>query len=627
MKNHTLLHNHLTFPSANKTVTFVDILRQRASHQPEEIVYTFLLDGETESDWLTYQVLDRQARAIAATLQSYQTMGERALLLYPPGLEFVAAFFGCLYAGVVAVPVYPPRRNKKNTRLEAIIVDARATIVLTTASLLTTIQEALPLVNRHCIATDDLPNDVASAWQEPKINSQSLAFLQYTSGSTGIPKGVMVSHGNLVHNSTLIHQLFGHNPQSRGVIWLPLYHDMGLIGGVLQPLYEGVPVTLISPISFLKKPLRWLQAISRYQATTSGGPDFAYDLACRRISPEQLSSLDLSSWEVTFSGAEPIRAQTLERFANYFSPCGFRREAFYPCYGMAETTLIVSGGLKTEPPIIRPLKAGELEKNRVVSATEEEENIRFIVGCGRSWLNQKIVIVDPESLTLCEPDQVGEIWVSGASVAQGYWQQPEQTKQTFHNYLADTGEGPFLRTGDLGFLQDGELFITGRLKDLIIIQGRNHYPQDIEITVEQSHPSLRPSGGAAFTIEFAEQEKLVIAHEVERSSLRKLNSNEVIGAIRQAIAEEHNLQVYAVLLLKIGGIPQTSSGKVQRRACRERFLSGSLDVVADWSANPRNTVKFLHLEAEVESLFSQLQTSQQQGSLPELEITELESHN
>lgn len=610
MKNHTLLHNHLTFPSANKTVTFVDILRERASHQPEEIVYTFLLDGETESDWLTYQVLDRQARAIAATLQSYQTMGERALLLYPPGLEFVAAFFGCLYAGVVAVPVYPPRRDKKNTRLEAIIVDARATIVLTTASLLTTIQEALPLVNRHCIATDDLPNDVASAWQEPKINSQSLAFLQYTSGSTGIPKGVMVSHGNLVHNSTLIHQLFGHNPQSRGVIWLPLYHDMGLIGGVLQPLYEGVPVTLMSPISFLKKPLRWLQAISRYQATTSGGPDFAYDLACRRISPEQLSSLDLSSWEVAFSGAEPIRAQTLERFANYFSPCGFRREAFYPCYGMAETTLIVSGGLKTEPPIIRPLKAGELEKNHVVSATEEEESIRFIVGCGRSWLNQKIVIVDPESLTLCEPDQVGEIWVSGASVAQGYWQQPEQTKQTFHNYLADAGEGPFLRTGDLGFLQDGELFITGRLKDLIIIQGRNHYPQDIEITVEQSHPSLRPSGGAAFTIEFAEQEKLVIAHEVERIALRKLNPNEVIRAIRQAIAEEHNLQVYAVLLLKIGGIPQTSSGKVQRRACRERFLSGSLDVVADWSANPRNTVKFRYLEAEVESLFSQLQTSQ-----------------
>lgn len=600
--------------------TFVEILRKRALHQSEEIVYTFLSDGETASDCLTYQALDKRAQAIAATLQSYQTTGERALLLYPPGLEFVAAFFGCLYAGVVAVPVYPPRRNQKNTRLEAIIGDAGATIVLTTASLLTSIQKALPLVNRHCIATDDLPNDVASAWQEPTINSESLAFLQYTSGSTGMPKGVMVSHGNLIHNSTLIYQLFGHNPQSRGVIWLPLYHDMGLIGGVLQPLYGGFPVTLMSPISFLKKPLRWLQAISRYQATTSGGPDFAYDLACRRISPEQRASLDLSSWEVAFSGAEPIRAQTLERFANYFSPCGFRREAFYPCYGMAETTLIVSGGLKTEPPIVCPIKAGELEKKRVVSATEEEKNIRSIVGCGRSWLNQKIVIVDPESLTLCEPCQVGEIWVSSDSVAQGYWKQPEQTKQTFHGYLRDRDEGPFLRTGDLGFLQDGELFITGRIKDLMIIQGRNHYPQDIEITVEESHPSLRPNSGAAFTIEFAEQEKLVIAHEVERSYLRKLNSNEVIGAIRRAVAEEHDLQVYAVLLLKIGGIPKTSSGKIQRRACREKFLDGSLDIVADWSANPRNTAKFVHLEAEVESLLSQLPTSQQQESLPELKI-------
>jgi acyl-CoA synthetase (AMP-forming)/AMP-acid ligase II len=614
---------HLTFSSTNNDVTFIDVLRERALHQPEEIAYTFLLDGDTESDCLTYQSLERQARVIAATLQSYQAIGERALLLYPPGLEFIAAFFGCLYAGVVAVPAYPPRRNQKRTRLEPIIADAEATLVLTTASLLPTIREVLPLINRHCIATDDLSNDIASAWKEPIINSQSLAFLQYTSGSTGIPKGVMVSHGNLVHNSTLIYQLFGHSPQSRGVIWLPLYHDMGLVGGVLQPLYGGFPVTLMSPISFLKKPLRWLQAISRYQATTSGGPDFAYDLACRRISPEQRSSLDLSSWEVAFSGAEPIRAQTLEQFATYFSHCGFRREVSYPCYGMAETTLIVSGGLKTEPPIIRHLKAVELEKNRVVSASKEEENTRSIVGCGRSWLNQKIVIVDPESLTLCKPNQVGEIWVSGASVALGYWQHQEQTKLTFNSYLADTGEGPFLRTGDLGFCQDGELFITGRIKDLMIIQSRNHYPQDIEMTVEQSHPALRPSSGAAFSIVFAEQEKLVVTHEIERSYLRNLNLNEVIGAIRRAVAEEHDLQVYTVLLLKIGGIPKTSSGKVQRRACRERFLAGSLDVVADWSANPRNTAKFQHLEAEVETMFGILQASQHQESLPELEINQI----
>jgi acyl-CoA synthetase (AMP-forming)/AMP-acid ligase II len=609
------------------SLTLLDLLQSRAKSQSNKEAYIFLLDGEKQESCLTYGELDLKARSIAAWLQSHVSAGERALLLYPSGLEFIAAFFGCLYAGIIAVPTYPPGRNQKMSRLKAILGDSEAKVALTTTAELAKIEGRLSqkpkLAALHWLATDNIASDLALNWQEPKVSEDTLAFLQYTSGSTGNPKGVMVSHGNLLHNSHLIHNCFDHSPNSQGVIWLPPYHDMGLIGGVLQPLYGGFPVTLMSPISFLKKPLRWLQAISRYQATTSGGPDFAYDLACRRITPEQCSSLDLGSWEVAFSGAEPIRAQTLERFANYFSPCGFRREAFYPCYGMAETTLIISGGLKTEPPIVRYLKAGELEKNRVVSATEEEEGIRSIVGCGQSWLNQKIVIVDPQSLTVCEPDQVGEVWVSGLSVAQGYWQQPEQTKQTFHSYLADTGEGPFLRTGDLGFLQDGELFITGRIKDLMIIQGRNHYPQDIEITVEQSHSSLRPSSGAAFTIEFAEQEKLVIAHEVERSYLRQLNPNEVIGAIRRAVAEQHDLQAYAVLLLKIGGIPKTSSGKVQRRACRERFLSGSLDLVADWSADPRSTAKFRHLEAEVESLFCQLQTGKQQKNWPKLEINQI----
>ena len=333
------MFNHSTISSANEIVTFVDILRQRASSQSEEIVYSFLLDGERQSDYLTYQALDRRARAIAATLQSYQTMGERALLLYPPGLEFIAAFFSCLYAGVVAVPVYPPRRNQKNSRLEAIMSDAGATVILTTTSQLTTIQEALPLVNQHCMATDDLPDDLASAWQEPKLDRQSLAFLQYTSGSTGTPKGVMVNHNNLVHNSSLIYQLLGHNSQSRVVSWLPAYHDMGLIGGILQPIYGGFPVFLMSPVSFLQKPLRWLEAISRYRATSSGGPDFAYNLASRQVTPEQIASLDLSSWEVAFTGAEPIRAQTLDHFSQTFAAAGFRRQAFYPCYGMAENYL------------------------------------------------------------------------------------------------------------------------------------------------------------------------------------------------------------------------------------------------------------------------------------------------
>lgn len=622
--------------------TLIDLLGYRGQNQSDQTAYIFLQDGETEADRVTYQELDRQARAIASQLQSLDARGSRALLLYSPGLEFIAAFFGCLYAGVVAVPAYPPRRNQNMSRLQAIVADAEATVALTTTSLLGNIEgrfaENPELSDLRWLTTDNIASDLAQAWQEPKVSSDTLAFLQYTSGSTGTPKGVMVSHGNLLHNLTLIHQCFDHTPNSQGVIWLPPYHDMGLIGGVLQPLYGGFPVTLMSPVDFLQKPFRWLQAISRYKATTSGGPNFAYELCVSKIKPEQQATLDLSSWEVAFTGAEPVRAQTLDRFAATFEPYGFRREAFLPCYGMAETTLIVSGGLKTALPIVRQVEGAALEQNRVVTATREQEGTRAIVGCGHSWLDQKILIVDPELLTPCPANQVGEIWVSGPSVAQGYWNRADETKQTFHAYLADIdvsvqgfapensavaaqelavsmqGEssavgrsrGPFLRTGDLGFLQDGELFITGRIKDLMIIRGQNHYPQDIELTVEKSHLSLRPSCGAAFSVEVKGQERLVVVQEVERSYLRKLNVNEVAENIRRAVAAEHGLQVYAMVLVKTGSILKTSSGKVQRHACRAGFLSGSLNVVEDWSEQPQGKAKFLHLQAEIESVLQKL---------------------
>jgi acyl-CoA synthetase (AMP-forming)/AMP-acid ligase II len=611
-----------------KFSTLVDLLGYRAQNQSDQTAYTFLEDGETEAGRLTYKELDRQARAIALRLQSLDATGSRALLLYPPGLEFIAAFFGCLYAGVVAVPAYPPRRNQNMTRLQAILTDAQATVALTTTSLLGNIEqrfaESPELADLRWLATDNIASDLAQAWQEPEVSSDTLAFIQYTSGSTGTPKGVMVSHGNLLHNSAAINECFADTPNSRGVSWLPPYHDMGLIGGVLQPLYVGAPMILMPPVAFMQKPLRWLQAISRFKATNSGGPNFAYDLCLRKITPEQLASLDLSSWEVAFTGAEPVRAETLEQFAATFESCGFRREAFHPCYGMAETTLIVSGGLKTVPPIIRQVDGAALEQNRVVAA-RGKEGTRTIVGCGQSLLDQKILIVDPESLTPCPDNQVGEIWVSGPSVAQGYWNRPEQTQEIFHAYLADTGDsaaaetqgesnaagqspGPFLRTGDLGFLQDGELFITGRIKDLMIIRGQNHYPQDIELTVEKSHPALRPGCGAAFTVEVKRQERLVIVQEVERSYLRKLNVNEVVGNIRASVAAEHALQVYATVLVKTGSIPKTSSGKIQRHACRSGFLNGSLNIVEDWSENPQGKAKFLHLQAEVESMLQKLST-------------------
>jgi acyl-CoA synthetase (AMP-forming)/AMP-acid ligase II/acyl carrier protein len=576
-------------------MTIIDILRHKSLHHPNKSAYIFLANGETEQVNLTYQELDRQSRVIAAQLQSLDATGKRVLLLYPPSLEFIIAFFGCLYAGVVAVPAYPPQHNQKRSRLQAIVASSQATLILTTTSNLAKIKSHSIDNTLDCLTTDNLVSNLASDWQEPAVSSETLAFLQYTSGSTSTPKGVMINHGNLLHNLASIHKCFAHTPKSKGVIWLPPYHDMGLIGGILQPLYAGFPVTLMSPVDFLQKPLRWLQAISRYKATTSGGPNFAYELCVRKIKPEDRANLDLSSWKVAFTGAEPVRAETLERFASAFEPCGFRWEAFYPCYGMAETTLIVSGGLKTSSPVFHQIRAAALEQNRVVAAVNEQEDIRTIVGCGQTWSDQKIVIVDPESLTMCPTGKVGEIWVSGSSVAQGYWNKHEETKQTFHAYLADTCEGPFLRTGDLGFLLDGELFVTGRLKDMIIIRGHNYYPQDVELTVEESHPALRSSYGAAFAVEANGSERLVVVQEVERSYLRDLNVDEVVEDIHQAVSEQHGLRVYAVVLVKTGSIPKTSSNKVQRYACRNGFLTGSLNVVGDWSEDIQRETNFLHL--------------------------------
>ncbi len=580
--------------SATQYSSLVQLLRHRAEHHPDRVAYTFLADGETETASLTYGMLDRQARAIAALLQSCCVPGEHALLLYPSGLEFIAAFFGCLYAQVLAVPVYPPRQHHRLSRLEAIASNAQATVVLTTTSLLADRQsrnsEPLLLASLKWRSTDDIDLHWALEWREPNLSNSTLAFLQYTSGSTGVPKGVMVSHGNLLHNSALIHRCFEHTPNSRALVWLPLYHDMGLIGGVIQPLYGGFPSMLIPPEVFIKKPSCWLQSISRYRVTSSGGPNLGFELCLIRITPEQRASLDLSCWDVAFTGAEPIRKNTLERFSEIFKPCGFRPESFYPCYGMAEATLLISGGVKAHPPIIYPAQGEALAENRAVFAPAELPGIKHIVGCGRSWLDRTMIIVNPDSLIPCSPSQVGEIWISSPSVAQGYWNQPSETEKIFRAYLADTGEGPFLRTGDLGFISEGELFVTGRLKDLIIILGRNYYPQDIELTVEQSHPALRPGGGAAFSVEVENREKLVVVQEVERSYLRKLNGAEAIAAIRHAITEGHGLPIHAVLLLKTASLPKTSSGKVKRSACKTMFLNMSLDVVSEWKAITRANI-------------------------------------
>ena len=565
--------------------TIVDLVRHRATRQPDEIAFTFLSDGEDEQVDITNAELDRRARTIGAWLESHGLTGSRALLLYPAGLDFVAAFLGCLYAGVVAVPVYPPRRNRSLGRIQSIANDAGASVALTTEAVLQRVEPLIgdtpDLKKLLWLATCHAPEGIDERWKAPDVDADTLAFLQYTSGSTGSPKGVMLTHANLLHNSALIAHAFEHTRTSLGVFWLPSYHDMGLIGGIVQPLYVGRPNVLMSPMSFLTRPLRWLSAISRFGATTSGGPNFAYDLCVRKISPEERDTLDLSTWTVAFNGAEPVRAATLERFAEYFAPCGFRREAFYPCFGLAEATLIVSGGFVGRPPVVRSLDATALNAAEVVDADPDTETVRQLVGCGESLSDQQIVIADPETMTLASRGKVGEIWVRGSSVAQGYWQKPEASEATFRAFLQDTGEGPFLRTGDLGFLDDGQLFVTGRIKDLIILHGVNIYPQDIEFTVQQSHPRLRTDCGAAFCVGREHCEQLVVVQEVDRRKQGDLE--ELFDVIRRSVSAEHEIAIDVIVLIKAGSVPKTSSGKIQRYACREAYLAGKLDEVARWS--------------------------------------------
>lgn len=561
-----------------KERTLVEILRTRAEIQPDQRAYTFLVDGEREEVHLTYGELDQKARAIAAQLQEMTTSGDRALLLYPPGLDFIAGFFGCLYAGVAAVPTYPPRRNRENARLQAVAQDAQPQVILAHGGFQTLAgnDTASPLTNLPWLFADANVN-AADRWREPAISAETLAFLQYTSGSTGDPKGVMISHGNLLYNEEMIRHGFGHDEQTLVVGWLPLFHDMGLIGNMLQPMYLGIPCILMAPEAFIHRPMRWLQAITHYNATTSGAPNFAYDLCVQLSSLEDRENLDLSSWDVAYCGAEPVRAETIDRFVETFSPHGFRREAFYPCYGMAESTLFISGGLKKEPPIYQTLNAST---NGIDEELVSTTLSKTVVGCGRSWLEQNLRIVDPESLIPCTAGQTGEVWTAGPHIAQGYWNRPDETEETFHACLADSGEGPFLRTGDLGFMQDGELFVTGRIKDLIIIRGRNHYPQDIELTVEQCHATLQPHSGAAFAVDVDGEERLVVVQEVKRTARHNLDAPDVFKAIRQAVSANHALETYAVVLLKPGGVPKTTSGKIQRRACREKFLAGELSAIS-----------------------------------------------
>ena len=601
--------------AANETI--LDRLAQHARTDPERLAYAFLPEGETPETICYRELLDR-VLGVASRCRALGNPGDRALLLYPSGLDFIAGFLGCLAAGMIAVPAPLPRRNRPSERLQHIVNDADPRIVLTSTRVLRS-HGHLPVLqstrDRIVLATDDFVNDEESApsWTAPELDST--AFLQYTSGSTGNPRGVIVSHRNIMNNEEVIRDAFGHTSDSIGCLWLPLFHDMGLIGGVLQPLYTGFFTVLMPPESFLRQPVRWLQAISKYHATTVGAPNFAYDYCVARINDNEKRDLDLSTVKVLFNGAEPVRADTLDRFVQAFSPCGMKPEAVYPCYGLAESTLLVAGGPREDAPRKFWVSANGLESRRVRAVTARRVGSRCLVSSGLPTLRTRLAIVDPESRAALPDDRIGEVWVSSGSVCRGYWNRPEESCETFRATLSNDPNGlTYLRTGDLGFMDSGHLFVTGRIKDLIIVHGRNVYPHDVEAAVERALDFSGTNSCAAFGVADEGEEKLALVVETTRALASRFresgNGNgatangastemrHLVDRLQLTVREEFEVPIHSITFLRPGALPRTSSGKVQRRVCRERLAAGTVDAVFQWSDGQRRRTADARVDRE-----------------------------
>jgi acyl transferase domain-containing protein/acyl-CoA synthetase (AMP-forming)/AMP-acid ligase II/SAM-dependent methyltransferase/acyl carrier protein len=568
----------------------IRLLRARAE-AGDDHGYAFLTDSRGPEARLTFAQLDWQARIVARELQHRGLGGERVLLCYPPGLDFLVGFFGCVYAGSIAVPLYPPKANRADVRLESVAENSGAVLALTNTK---THQELARLTSKmprlralHWLATNEIPEDGAEQWTEPRIVSDDVAVLQYTSGSTGLPKGVMLSHRALLHNLERMRDVLGLTQQTDGVCWLPAFHDMGLIGNLLQTIYCGASLTILPPATFAQDPLLWLRTISERRAYVSGGPTFAFRHCLQRMTPEKCAGLDLSCWKVAYVGAEPVSAEALDRFAEAFAPYGFRREAFFPCYGLAEATLMVTGGDRLAPPIVRSFARAALGDNRAEPSqarrTSEGCPGQLMVGCGRPLTDLEVRIVDPSSGQALADGQIGEIWVYGPSVARGYWNRPKESGETFRATLADAPQRDFLRTGDMGFFHEGELFISGRCKDLIISRGRNVYPHDLEATAVDACPELSGQAAAAFAVESEAGGAIVLVHEVPRE-YRAGSGAEMFARMRAAIAELFEVELDTLLLVKLGTIPRASSGKVQRQECAQRYRAGDLAAIETISA-------------------------------------------
>ncbi len=567
-------------------MNLIKILTERAKEKPDQKIYTVLPDGENTELVLTLSELEAQAKSIATELLTKFEKEDRLLLLFDTSIEFLTTFWGCLFAGIIAVPIHPPMDLRMLNRAKSIIQDTGVKAILTTSELqgkISVFKAFLGEAAKLEIIAVDKVESKSKDYIEQDIDIASKALIQYTSGTSGISKGVLLTHKNLLHNASLLQEMqveanSFYNVEHSTLIWLPLYHDMGLISGVILPLLFDMPTVLMPPLIFLQKPFRWLKAMSKYKTKYTMAPNFAYELCNKRITNEQVKTLDLSNWQVALNGAETIRAETLERFINKFAPCGFRPETFYPAYGLAESTVFVTGGLKNAPPVFLKVNKKALEINKVEILAKDSSDSIILVGVGKTWLDQEVKIVNPETLELCKDDEIGEIWIKGDSVASEYWKNEEETKKVF-NVTLSTNSKKYLRSGDLGFIDNNELYITGRIKDLIIIHGLNYYPQHIEQTVEKLHESFRAGCNAAFSIDLANEEKLIVIQEIRKDSviddLKKLEND-----VKLAITENHGVHPHEVKFIKHGSIFKTSSGKIQRRLCKKKYLEGKLEL---WS--------------------------------------------